>query len=152
MELLPKKWFVEVTNENQEVLNKWRLSRPDVVTRHDHRFKAGCLLISDGYGDKTYFYLSGRELYLMDNPHEEISYEDFVKYVLPIDYTIPGTKLPEMPGKTLKRCVDWQNSSDDEPFCKNMKNYISYGFKMFKGHLYIYYVKKKNMVDLITIW
>jgi hypothetical protein len=80
---IPKKWFVEVTKENKDVLNAWRLSQPDVVNKHDHRFGPGCLIISDGYGDKSYFYLSGKESFLMEKgTHEEISYEDFKKYVL----------------------------------------------------------------------
>lgn len=137
MELLPKKWFVEVTNENQEVLNKWRLSQPDLQPKHNHRFGPGCLIISDGYGDMSYFYLSGRESFLMEGTHVEITYEDFVKYVLTIDYTIPGTKLPKIPEGTLKRCVKWKDSSDDEPFYEDKENYVSYGSKMFKGHLYI---------------
>ena len=136
---IPKKWFVEVTKENKVVLNAWRLSQPDLVPKHDHRFGPGCLIISDGYGDKSYFYLSGKESFLKEGTHEEISYEDFKKYVLKneVDYTIPGTKLPLITKDTLKRCVDWQYSSDDEPFLTNMKNYISYGPKIYKGRLYI---------------
>jgi hypothetical protein len=136
---IPKKWFVEVTKENKDVLNDWRLSQPDLVPKHDHRFGPGCLIISDGYGDKSYFYLSGKESFLMEGTHEEISYEDFKKYVLKneVDYTIPGTKLPLITKDTLKRCVDWEDRSEDAPFGGSRRDYISYGSKMFKGHLYI---------------
>lgn len=138
MELLPKKWFVEVTNENKEVLNKWRLSQPDVNTKYNDRFKEGCCIISDGWeGDKSYFFASGKSLLIEYGVHVEISYEDFVKYVLTIDYTIPGTKLPLIPEGTLKRCAHWEDSADDVPFYYDKVNYISFGSKMFKGHLYI---------------
>ena len=56
-----------------------------------------------------------------------------------IDYTIPGTPLPEIPKNTPYRAVDWRNSEPNEIRSGSYKegSLISYGSKIYKSEVYV---------------
>ena len=56
-----------------------------------------------------------------------------------IDYTIPGTPLPEIPKNTPYRAVDWRNSEPNEICSGSYKegSLISYGSKIYKSEVYV---------------
>ena len=82
MKELPKKWFVEFTDENINVLNDWRKKQQNVDLDYNH-INPGYCLISDGYEDNSYYFASSKSDFLsLKKGYKEISYEDFKKYVL----------------------------------------------------------------------
>lgn len=54
MNTLPTKWYIEVTRDNQEELNRWRLK---VATSHrSQTLKVGYTLLSKHHRDNSYYY------------------------------------------------------------------------------------------------
>lgn len=74
--------------------------------------------------------------------YKEITFDQFKEHVLKeklmIDYTIPGTKLPEIPFNTEFRLSYWENSKYNSSTTVSSKiDFISYGSKIFNGETYI---------------
>jgi hypothetical protein len=75
----PEKWYIPVTEENHEELNRWRLSkRTQEASRYDYKFVPGATLLSaHPYDDGSYFYAKGFSITKRDNGYQEITLEQF---------------------------------------------------------------------------
>lgn len=69
--ILPEKWYVEVTEENQEILSNWRFTDGQKVP-------VGCYIGISKYGGPGHVF--SKEIVWPN--YSEISFEDFKKYVL----------------------------------------------------------------------
>jgi hypothetical protein len=91
----PKKWYIPVTEENYEELNRWRLSkRTQEASRCDRRFMPGATLLSaHPYdGDGSYFYAKGHNITEDYNGYQEITLEQFRQITNPKKWYIPVTE------------------------------------------------------------
>lgn len=53
----PKKWYIEVTKENIDELNRWRLSKRQIEAEPwDFLFVPGAILLSEHPSEKSYFW------------------------------------------------------------------------------------------------
>jgi len=92
MSTLPTKWYIEVTRDNQEELNRWRLK---VATSHrSQTLKVGYTLLSKHHRDNSYYYSDDasevRDI-LDYADYQEITLEQFRQ----ITNTNPISKHPE---------------------------------------------------------
>ena len=70
MNTLPTKWYIEVTEENQKELDRWRLK---VATSHrDYTLRVGYTLLSEHHRDNSYYY--------SDDASEVKDHEDYAEY------------------------------------------------------------------------
>ncbi len=76
---LPKKWYVKVTDENREILNNWRKSVCDNGWK-DYIMLDNCRVISEKYDGSYCAYWD--EEYYTERYYQEITTEQFIKYVL----------------------------------------------------------------------
>jgi len=79
---LPEKWCIKITQDNMEILSKWRNSLPNRSGSNVDRFMIdGYLLNNDGIWNGYY------TTTLNKYPHKEITFDQFKKWVLkePVD-------------------------------------------------------------------
>jgi hypothetical protein len=91
----PKKWYIPVTEENHEELNRWRLSkRTQEASRWDRHFGPGSTLLSahPDDDDGSYFYMKGYSITKRDNGYQEITLEQFRQITNPKKWYIPVTE------------------------------------------------------------
>lgn len=78
-----------------------------------------------------------------------------------IDYTIKGTKLPNLPKGTEYRCIHWNHDTESKLSNHAKKDLISFGHTYHKGYIYIlyeeydyfgelYYMTKLNDIQKLT--
>lgn len=85
MNTLPTNWYIEVTRENQEELNRWRKK---VATEYrDHTVRAGYTLLSRHQYDGSYYYSDGADV-VRDcdeyKDYQEITLEQFRAITNPV--------------------------------------------------------------------
>jgi hypothetical protein len=91
----PKKWYIPVTEENHEELNRWRLSkRTQEASRWDRHFGPGSTLLSahPDDDDGSYFYMKGYSITKRDYGYQEITLEQFRQITNPKKWYIPVTE------------------------------------------------------------
>lgn len=76
---LPNKWYVKVTDENREILNNWRRSVCDEGWEN-YIMISGCRVISEKHDGSYCAYFDDEALTILH--HQEITTEQFIKYVL----------------------------------------------------------------------
>ncbi len=79
---LPDKWYCEVTEDNQEVLNTWRRTKCDEKWMYK-TVDTGYFILSKHIDDNSYFY-GGRHIRTDEDfkDYKEISFKDFKRLVL----------------------------------------------------------------------
>ncbi len=105
MSTLPTKWYIEVTRDNQEELNRWRLK---VATSHrSQTLKVGYTLLSKHHRDNSYYYSDDasevRDI-LDYADYQEITLEQFRQITNPTQN--PMTKLIQISRKLLNVYYD----------------------------------------------
>lgn len=73
--VLPEKWYVERTEQNADVINKWACELQG--SHHAYR-NTNCYFLNDG----TYKLVISSDIYEFIAGHIKITYEEFVKYVI----------------------------------------------------------------------
>jgi len=75
----PKKWYIPVTKENHEELNRWRLSKRTIeASKWDDSFVPGSVLVSEHPLDGSYYWSSSEESFNEWYPfYREITLEQF---------------------------------------------------------------------------
>jgi hypothetical protein len=129
---LPKDWYIEVTEDNLEELDKWRKS---VASRHTNlSLFAGDFVLSKHWCDNSNYYTDSENSLLEYHPnHKKIDLETFRKITnMKPDFSIKGTELPSIPRGTFYRMR--------HPSCNgrlDFKNLVSYGLEEFEGDIYV---------------
>lgn len=104
--VLPKKWFIRVTNENKKVINDWKVKK----YYNDNLFEHSYLYVkNNGAGEYDFSYV---------NTYTEITFEQFKKYVLKEDNIVEEEKESRFPFKLTPEdaqsiieiaCSTWKN-------------------------------------------
>lgn len=80
---IPENWYIECTENNQDILNCWRLQNAkDYI---DYEFCIGYILLSKNESDESLFYGNQFQYFQQDSRYknyQEITLEQFKKYVL----------------------------------------------------------------------
>lgn len=155
---LPKNWYIRITEDNKEELDTWRKT---VATEYKSLYLAiGCFILSEHHCDNSHYYATRNEEELLrKHPgYTKITIEQFREITNPkINYTIPGTKIPDLPIGTKYRVEHWRDDAENCIFNHSRENFVSYGSKMFKDELYIlveeedYEFHKPYMIKLSDI-
>ena len=82
---IPKKWYIECTEDNREVLNGWRLKKCDDFYEDDKHLLPNQILLSQNPYDESFYYANNIQCFrdsICFKDYKEITLEQFKKYVL----------------------------------------------------------------------
>ena len=144
--VLPKFWYIPVTKENRHVLQEWRLKKATNF-KNNHYMRSGCSCLVSNSFDGSYYFGGPEEAFLSiisSSKYKKITFDEFKTYVLKEDvskedvpdFRIPGTKIPFYYGVEY-RCVSWKEESPNTLFDRKLETFVSYGYKIYKGEIYI---------------
>lgn len=153
--VLPKHWYIPVTEDNRDVLNKWRLERAYNYRNPDHAMvETESMLLSDDLHNDGSWYttLQERELNSRNSEYKKITFEQFNNYVLKQkddataitvpDFKIKGTPLPFIPRGIEYRCKGWAITSTNSLKTENERDFVSFGSVFCRGERYIFAERK----------
>ena len=120
MSTLPTKWYIEVTAENQEELNRWRLSKRTTL-RWDNEFVPGAILLSKHPKDESYFWNATADCLTSTYPeYKPITLEQFRQITNSAQTSM--TKTIKIPHSLL---VEYYNAATTP-----QKEYLTEHFKL----------------------
>jgi len=158
MKTTPENWYIQVTKENYDILNTWRLN--NATSHKNNKVSVNEFVLSKHKCDGSLFYSCDNESKLVR------AYPNYVKIDLNTfleitnmtpDFTIRGTKLPTIPGGTEFRISTWKSNAI-ETTSSIKSTHISYGKQVFKGDVYVlhenssylgnvYYMTKLSIIE-----
>ena len=78
----PKDWYIQVTEENHNILNDWRLSK--AINYRNHELNYGVYVLSEHYKDGSFYFNDDEYHLLQHHPgYVKIDLETFLEITKP---------------------------------------------------------------------
>jgi hypothetical protein len=107
MTKLPKHWYIKVTEENQSVVSKWRLTKAKTFL-HKEEIGVGMFVMSNHSDESCYFGSTDESELNIDFPsHESINFKTFLQITGMQTSTYTVTREQFLQGYELA-CSEWQ--------------------------------------------